>query len=138
MPTVLQIISSLGVAAILAAIAYVIRLEKRMSALETIKVQVGEKELPKENAEQFWDKERGGGWRKIMVPVEFDEPFKTQPIVMVAVKRFDLEDFKPGSNIHRLSVGFENPGIKGFQLYFETWHESLVHKAVVSWIAVSR
>jgi Ni,Fe-hydrogenase III component G len=79
MPTVLQqIIPPLVVAAIIAAITYVIRLEKRMSALEPMKVQVGEKSLP--NAEEFWDAKHGG-WRKISVHVEFAEPFKRQPIV---------------------------------------------------------
>jgi hypothetical protein len=34
MPTVLQIISGLGVAAIIATITYVVRLEKRMSSLD--------------------------------------------------------------------------------------------------------
>ena len=135
MPTVLQIISGLGVAAIIAAITYVVRLEKRMGTLESIKVQTGEAGLPKENAAEFCDEKRGGGWRKVTVPVTFEEPFKTRPVVMVALKRFDLGDFR--SNIHRIGVGAENISAKGFQLYFETWHESLIYQAVVSWIAVS-
>jgi hypothetical protein len=134
MPTVLQIISSLGVAATIAAITYIIHLEKRMSALETLKVQMRETSLPKTGAEEFWDGR--DGWRKISVHVEFDEPFKKEPTVIVALKRFDLGDRK--SNIHRIGVRAENVGVKGFDLYFETWHESLVYEAVVSWIAVTR
>jgi hypothetical protein len=137
MPTLLQIISSLGVAAIVAAIAYVIRLEKRMGTLEATKVQMGEAHFPKKEAPEFWDKdERHNGWRKARVPVRFDEPFRRQPMVTVALKRFDLGDRK--ANIHRVGVRIDNVGLKGFDLYFETWHESLVFDAVVSWVAISQ
>jgi hypothetical protein len=98
-------------------------------------VQTGDTSLPRESAGQFWNKDLNGGWRKIAVQVNFDEPFKTRPIVMVALKRFDLGDFS--SNIHRIGVGVENVSTKGFQLYFETWHQSLIYEAVVAWIAVS-
>lgn len=74
--------------------------------------------------------------RDYLVPVESEEPFKRRPTVMVALKRFDLGDFK--SNIHRIGVRAENVGLKGFQLYFETWHESQVFEAVVRWIAISK
>lgn len=139
MPTwAVQIMSSLGVAAIVAAVGYVIRLERRMGAVETRKVQTGEKSLPqtKEN-EKFWDteiaKQSGAGVRRISVPVEFGEPFKRPPQVMVALKRVDLGDYK--SNIHRIAVRAESVGVRGFELFFETWFESLVFDVVVSWIA---
>jgi hypothetical protein len=67
------------------------------------------------------------------VPVEFGEPFKRPPQVMVALKRVDLGDYK--SNIHRIGVRAESVGVKGFELNFETWFESLVYEVVVSWIA---
>ena len=139
MPTwALQVMSSLGVAAILAAVAYVIRLERRMADLETRKVQTGQKSLPqnKEN-EKFWDaeiaKQTGTGVRRATVPVEFGEPFKRTPHVMVALKRIDLGDYK--SNIHRIGVRAESVTVKGFDLYFETWFESLVFEVIASWVA---
>jgi hypothetical protein len=133
-----QILSSIAVAAIVAAISYVIRLERRMAALESRKVQTGEKSLPqtKENA-KFWDKalaqQSGPGVRRISVPVEFGEPFKRPPQVMVALKRVDLGDYN--YNIHRVGVRAEGIGVKGFELNIETWFESLVFELVVSWIA---
>jgi hypothetical protein len=133
-----QILSSIGVAAAVAAIGYIIRLENRMGALESRKVQTGEKSLPqtKEN-EKFWEtevaKQSGAGVRRISVPVEFGEPFKRPPQVMVALKRVDLGDYK--SNIHRIGVRAEGIGVKGFDLNIETWFESLVFEVVVSWIA---
>jgi len=132
MSTVLQVLGGVLTAAILAAIGYIIRLEKRMDKLENAKVQTGEKGLPKRDAEEFWDAKHDG-YRRISVPVVFPETFKSQPTVMVALKRFDLGDFK--SNIHRIGVRAENPTTKGFDLYFETWYESLVFDAVVSWVA---
>jgi len=135
MPTwVVPILTTLGAAAII----YFIRLELRMRALENRKVQTGEKSLPKTtDNERFWStevaKQSGTGVRKISVPVEFAEPFKRPPQVMVALKRVDLGDYL--SNIHRIGVRSESVTIKGFELYFETWFESLVFEAVVSWIA---
>jgi hypothetical protein len=50
------------------------------------------------------------------------EEFKSQPAVMVALKRFDLGDAK--ASIHRIGVRAENPTTKGFDLYLETWYEA--------------
>jgi H-type lectin domain len=135
MPTVLQIISSLGVAAIIAAITYVFRLEKRLISLETVKLQIGEESLPKTDTEKFWDG-KYDGWRHAAVRVTFPDPFPRPPAVMVALKRFDLGDAK--ANIHRIGVRADNVDLKGFQLHFETWHESLIFEAAVSWIAISQ
>jgi hypothetical protein len=55
---------------------------------------------------------------------------------MLALKRFDLGDAK--ANIHRIGVSADNVDLKGFQLLFETWHETLVFEATVSWIAISQ
>jgi hypothetical protein len=77
----LQIMSSLGVAAILAAVGYVIRLERRMGALEARKVQTGQKSLPQiqDNA-KFWDtevaKQTGTGVRRVTVPSNSASPSK--------------------------------------------------------------
>ena len=125
MPTVMQVISGLSVAAILAAITYVVRLEKRMNTLESIKVQVGETRLPETPETELF--RSGAGWRTVAVPVAFDEPFKRQPVVMVALNRFDLNDLR--ASIHRIGVRADNVGLKGFQLYFETWNESVVYKS---------
>jgi hypothetical protein len=136
-PWAVSILTTIGAAAILAAISYIIRLEMRMGALENRKMQIGEKSLPEKGTEKFWDaevaKQSGKGVRKISVPVEFPESFKRQPQVMVALKRVDLGDYNV--NIHRVGVRAESVTIKGFDLYFETWNESLVFEVVASWIA---
>jgi len=135
MSTVLQIVATLVGAAIVGGITYAFNLEKRISAFESLKVQMGEVSLPKTaETDNFWDASKGGGWRKTPATVTFQEPFKRQPVVMVALKRIDLGDFK--SNIHRIGVRAENISQTGVQVYFETWNESLVFEAVVSWIAV--
>jgi len=131
-----QIVGALVVAAITTGIGYAFNLEKRVSQLKPVKVQIGETPMPKKDADAFWDAAKGGGWRRISVQVTFEEPFETQPVVMVALKRFDLGDFK--SNIHRIGTRAENVSLKGFQLYFETWYESLVFDAAVSWIAIGK
>jgi hypothetical protein len=137
MQTILGILAALVSTGIISGVTNAFNLEKRMSALESIKVQVGEESLPKNTStEAFWETARGGGWRKASVSVVFPQPFKRQPVVMVALKRIDLGDFK--SNIHRVGVKAENVTSQGFQLYFETWYESLVFETVVSWIAVSQ
>ena len=137
-PWAISLLTTLAGAAVLAAIGYIIRLEKRIGDLETRKIQTGEVGLPqtKEN-EKFWvterAKESGPAVRKIAVHVPFPEPFKRTPRVMVALKRVDLGDYL--HNIHRIGVRAENVHVKGFDLYFETWLESLVFEATASWIA---
>ena len=53
---------------------------------------------------------------------------------MVARKRRDLGDYK----VHRLGVRMESVTLKGFELYFETWNESLVFEVVASSIAYTQ
>jgi hypothetical protein len=98
-------------------------------------VQIGEVQFPKEDpkAHEFHDGKHKGR-REIYVPVTFEHPFTRQPKVAVSLQKIDLQDI--AANIHRIAVRAENIRLEGFDLYFETWADSIVYNAGASWIAV--
>ena len=66
--------------------------------------------------------------------VTFGHPFTRPPKVVVSLQKIDLQDVM--ANIHRIAVKAENVRLEGFDLYFETWEDSIIYNAGASWIAV--
>ena len=97
-------------------------------------VRIGDVPFPNEHpkAKEFFD----GSWkgeREIPVRVNFTPPFRNHvDYVTVSLKKIDI-----GDGINRLEV---HTGSKidttGFDLYFKTWHDSIVWNAEASWIAL--
>ena len=105
-------------------------------ALTKKTVRIGDVNFPdtKDNpkAAEFYN----GTWtgdREVKVPVPFIPPFRDHvDYVTVSLKKIDI-----GDGINRLEV---HTGSKidttGFDLYFKTWHDSIVWNAEASWIAL--
>jgi hypothetical protein len=100
-------------------------------------VRIGEVAFPKADprAHEFSDGKHLGP-RKIYVPVKFDSLFTEPPNVIASLKKIDVGDVR--ANISRISVRVENVRLDGFDLCFETWHESQIYDAVATWIAVGK
>jgi len=98
-------------------------------------VKVGEVRFPKGSpeAQKFYDG-RHRGPRKVQVPVVFDSSFTKIPQVITSLRKVDVGDVK--SNINRISVDAENIRGDGFDLFFETWEDSVIYDAVAAWTAV--
>lgn len=63
--------------------------------------------------------------------VEFDEPFRTSPMVHVGISLWDVNR---QSNF-RADISAENVSRTGFDLVFRTWGDSQIARISMNWIA---
>ena len=101
---------------------------------DIVRVQIGEVVIPDnyEGKEALYEIGDGKQIRKLKIPVTFEFEFKKRPAVVVGLSKIDIDC---GAN-SRLTVRAENEGRKGFECYFETWNDSKVWGAAVSYIAI--
>jgi hypothetical protein len=126
-----------GVTLLIVVGGYAIRLELRLRSLDSRLVQVGEISLPKEasNARDLWEPPPEIDRRQVHVHIEFDVPFSRQPKVITSLTEIDLGE--PNAHTHRITIRANNVGLRGFDLYFETWHNSRIYNATASWVAIA-
>jgi hypothetical protein len=125
-----------GIVLLIAVVSYAVRLEVRLSRLDSRLVQTGDidlKEAP--NARELLDTPPGMNRVRAVVHRKFDVPFSRQPKVIAGLTMIDLDD-PSGANIHRISVSPTNVTLVGFDLCFETWNKSRVYNATASWVAI--
>jgi hypothetical protein len=88
--------------------------------------------------EVFSDFETGGemwtgaGNRERRRPVRFAAPFKSPPVVHVALSLWDMDQ---GANV-RADIGTDRVTEKGFDLVFRTWADTRVARVRMSWLAI--
>jgi hypothetical protein len=100
-------------------------------------LKIGDVNIPADHSKKSELRENTfKGRRTIVIPVKFDEAFKTRPQIIVGLQKIDVGDFAKPS-INRLLVRAENQSLHGFDLVFETWEDSKVWDAAAFWIAVS-
>jgi hypothetical protein len=73
----------------------------------------------------------GAGSRERRLPVTFKEPFRSRPVVQVALSMWDMD---MDANV-RADIGAEKVTQYGFDLVFRTWGDTRVARVRMSWIA---
>ncbi|AUC54018.1 hypothetical protein CDO87_12870 [Sagittula sp. P11] len=87
--------------------------------------------------EVFTDFEDGGemwtghGTRERRKAVTFSEPFRSPPVVQVALTLWDMDS---QSNV-RADISAEKVTPAGFEMVFRTWADTRVARVRMSWIA---
>jgi hypothetical protein len=74
----------------------------------------------------------GQGERQRRRAVRFSAPFKSPPVVHVALSLWDMDQ---GANI-RADIGTERVTEQGFDLVFRTWADTRVARVRMSWLAI--
>ena len=74
----------------------------------------------------------GSGARERCCPVVFSEPFKTRPVVHVALSLWDMDQ---GSNV-RADLTADKVTERGFELVFRTWADTKVARVRMNWMAI--
>ncbi|HZZ90261.1 MAG TPA: H-type lectin domain-containing protein [Caulobacteraceae bacterium] len=77
-----------------------------------------------------WGLHDGSGERKIEIYQEFSTPFVKQPSVSISLSEIDS-----GAGPLRVRVSATEVGTRGFKAVIETWADSVLYAAAVSWIA---
>ena len=74
----------------------------------------------------------GQGERERRLPVSFEKPFRSPPVVHLSVSLWDV-DTEPAMRGELIS---ENVTEDGFDIVFRTWLDSRFARMRVSWIAI--
>ena len=82
-----------------------------------------------EDGGEMWT---GSGPRERRSHVKFKEPFKTSPVVHVALSMWDMDS----ATNARADVGADKVTEKGFDLVFRTWGDTRVARARIRWLAI--
>lgn len=90
------------------------------------------------NEEVFTDFKDGGemwtgeGARERRKWVTFSRPFKSKPVVQVALSLWDMDS---GANV-RADISADKVSETGFDLVFRTWSDTKVARVRMSWLAM--
>lgn len=74
----------------------------------------------------------GSGPRERRRAVQFREPFKSTPVVHVALSMWDMDS----ATNARADISAENVTAAGFDVVFRTWGDSRVARARIRWLAI--
>jgi hypothetical protein len=74
----------------------------------------------------------GTGPREQRHAVTFSEPFRSEPVVQVAVSLWDVDT----GAAFRAEIVAENVTCEGFDAVFRTWADSRVARLRVTWMAI--
>ena len=74
----------------------------------------------------------GQGPRESRRRVAFSEPFIDEPVVMVSISMWDLDQ---KTNV-RADIPAEKVSTTGFELVFRTWGDTRVARARIRWMAI--
>jgi hypothetical protein len=97
--------------------------------------ETGQIALPANKNPELWDEKRlYKGVRSLVVTQRFSKRFKEKPDVVIGLTKIDT-----GVGIVRVEAFVENNITpEGFTLHFQTWEDSRVYDAAVSWVAIGR
>jgi hypothetical protein len=94
--------------------------------------ETGRIALPANKNRELWDEKYiFKGIRSHVVSEHFTKKFKEKPDLVFGLTKVDA-----GVGIVRVEVFAENVTPAGFNLHFQTWDESRLDNAAVSWIAI--
>jgi len=79
-----------------------------------------------------WTLRTGTGIRTYRVAVTFNSPFSVAPKVSLALSGLDVG----GVNNTRLSLTPKNITVKGFDIVYITWADTVVYGAYATWTAI--
>ncbi|MEM7320585.1 MAG: H-type lectin domain-containing protein [Pseudomonadota bacterium] len=82
-----------------------------------------------EDGGEMWT---GSGARERRKAVQFEEPFRSEPVVQVNVSLWDVD----ASSAVRAEVTAENVTDRGFEIVFRTWSDTRVARVRVAWMAI--
>lgn len=82
-----------------------------------------------EDGGQMWT---GKGPREARVRIQFNEAFKSQPVIMTGLAMFDMDE---ASN-QRADLSHGDVSTEGFDLVFRTWGDSRVARVRADWTAI--
>jgi hypothetical protein len=79
-----------------------------------------------------WTLNTGIGKRTYTAAVKFDSPFRVAPKVSLALSGQDVNESK-NNRIHLIA---ENITVDGFNLVYETWSDTVLHRIWATWTAI--
>jgi hypothetical protein len=79
-----------------------------------------------------WTLNTGIGKRTYTAAVKFDSPFRVPPKVSLALSGQDVNEAK-NNRIHLIA---ENITVDGFDLVYETWSDTVLHRIWATWTAI--
>ena len=83
---------------------------------------------------ELWDeKHLFKGVRSQVVTQRFSKKFKEEPDLVIGLTKLDA-----GVGVVRIETFVDNITPEGFNLHFQTWEDSRLDNAAVSWIAIGR
>lgn len=74
----------------------------------------------------------GRGPREMRVRIEFDEAFKTRPVVITNLAMFDMDE----ATNQRADLTHGNVTLDGFDLVFRTWGDTRIARVRADWTAI--
>ncbi|WGH80340.1 H-type lectin domain-containing protein [Jannaschia sp. GRR-S6-38] len=74
----------------------------------------------------------GKGPREVRVTLQFDEPFKTVPVIVTALAMFDID----AHTNQRADLSHGNVTETQFDLIFRTWGDTRVARVRADWTAI--
>ena len=96
-------------------------------------IQTGEKFAGNgDSASSKWPLYSGIGERSYTAAVKFDSPFRVPPKVSLALSGQDVNEAK-NNRIHLIA---ENITVDGFDLVYETWSDTVLHRIWATWTAI--
>jgi hypothetical protein len=79
-----------------------------------------------------WGLHIGIGGRSYTTAVQFDSPFQEPPKVAVALSGQDVD----GEKNNRIRLIATDITVDGFNLVYQTWHDTVVYSVWVTWTAI--
>ncbi|WP_299981951.1 H-type lectin domain-containing protein [uncultured Ruegeria sp.] len=74
----------------------------------------------------------GQGARERRIPIHFNEPFRSVPIVQIGVVLWDVDT----SSALRAEIQAEDITTEGFNAVFRTWSDTRIARIRVTWTAI--
>lgn len=74
----------------------------------------------------------GEGTRERRAPVHFSQPFRSVPVVQVAISLWDVDT----SSALRAEISAEDITREGFTAVFRTWSDTRIARIRVTWTAI--
>ena len=96
--------------------------------------ETGRIALPAKKNPELWDERHiYKGTRSQVVAARFTKKFKERPDLVIGLTKLDA-----GVGFVRIEAFAESVTREGFDLHFQTWEDSRLDNAAVSWIAIGR
>lgn len=98
---------------------------------DILDIQIGTK-LDGVSESPNWTLNTGIGKRTYTAAVTFDSPFRVPPKVSLALSGQDVDQSKN----NRIQLRAENITVDGFNLVYETWSDTVLHRIWATWTAI--